>query len=133
LSVCEFVPSALEFIAGEIWSGDGSLMFTGASESAPCTDCRLWEVWKLPLYNSSFRLRRPQRPIRSMLEEHSSPGIEKVAVSKIVVSGAGGKAGRLIRPPRRLRQVNVTSGNSSKVWTRRVIAARIRFDTRVRT
>jgi len=22
--VCEFVPSALEFIAGEIWSGDGS-------------------------------------------------------------------------------------------------------------
>src|SRR5258707_1958608 len=32
LSVGEIVPSALEFIAGEIWSGGGSLMFTGASE-----------------------------------------------------------------------------------------------------
>lgn len=31
LSVCELVPSGLEFVSGEIWSGDGSLHFTGES------------------------------------------------------------------------------------------------------
>jgi hypothetical protein len=30
-SVCKLVPSALEFVSGEIWSGDGSLSYTGAS------------------------------------------------------------------------------------------------------
>lgn len=60
LAVCELVPSALEFFAGEIWSGDGTLMFTGASEFSA--------VHRLPIvgavkatafYNSSFRLHRP--------------------------------------------------------------------------
>ena len=49
LSVYEFVPSALEFIAGEIWSGEGSLLLQVLQGSVPCTSCRLLEVWKPPL------------------------------------------------------------------------------------
>ena len=60
LSVCEFVPSALEFIAGEIWSGEGSLIFTGASEfSAVHRLPIVGSVEATAFYNSSFRLRRP--------------------------------------------------------------------------
>src|SRR5216684_3151874 len=60
LAVCEFVPSELEFFSGEICSGDGTLMFTGASQ--------LPTVHRLPIvgdvkatafYNSAFRLHRP--------------------------------------------------------------------------
>src|SRR5258707_5308371 len=32
LSVCEFVPSALEFIGGGVWSGGGSLFFSRGFE-----------------------------------------------------------------------------------------------------
>jgi acetoacetate decarboxylase len=60
LAVCELVPSALEFSAGEIWSGDGSLMFTGASafsavHQLPITGA----IEAIAFYNSAFRLRRP--------------------------------------------------------------------------
>ncbi len=60
LAVCELVPSALEFSAGEIWSGDGSLTFTGASafsavHQLPITGA----VEAIAFYNSAFRLRRP--------------------------------------------------------------------------
>ncbi len=62
LSVCEFVPSALEFIAGEIWSGDGSLMFTGASEFSALHRLPIvGGVEATAFYNSSFRLRRPTK------------------------------------------------------------------------
>lgn len=62
LSICEFVPAALEFVSGEIWSGDGSLSFTGASAFSA--------VHKLPIiggieafayYNAAFHLRRPTK------------------------------------------------------------------------
>jgi acetoacetate decarboxylase len=60
LSVCEFVPSALEFIAGEIWSGEGSLSFTGGSEfSAVHRLPIVGRVEATAFYNASFRLRRP--------------------------------------------------------------------------
>src|SRR5258707_4417857 len=60
LSVCEFVPSALEFIGGEIWSGEGSLLFTGASEFSALHQLPiLGSVEATAFYNSSFRLRRP--------------------------------------------------------------------------
>jgi acetoacetate decarboxylase len=60
LAVCELVPSALEFSAGEIWSGDGALTFTGASAFSavhplPITGA----VEAIAFYNSAFRLRRP--------------------------------------------------------------------------
>src|SRR5258707_6402566 len=42
LSVCEFVPSAREVIAGEIWSGDGSVMVTAASEFMPLQPCPIF-------------------------------------------------------------------------------------------
>ena len=60
LSVCEFVPSALEFIGGEIWSGEGSLLFTGASEFSALHRLPIvGNVEATTFYNSSFRLRRP--------------------------------------------------------------------------
>jgi acetoacetate decarboxylase len=60
LAVCELVPSALEFHAGEIWSGDGTLMFTGASAFSPVHELPiLGAVEATAFYNSSFRLRRP--------------------------------------------------------------------------
>ena len=33
--VCELVPWAIESIAGGVWSGHGSLLFTAASELSP--------------------------------------------------------------------------------------------------
>jgi acetoacetate decarboxylase len=60
LAVCEFVPSELEFFSGEIWSGDGTLMFTGASEfSAVHRLPIVGDVKATAFYNSSFRLHRP--------------------------------------------------------------------------
>ncbi len=60
LAVCELVPSALEFFSGEIWFGDGTLMFTGASEfSAVHRLPIIGEVKATAFYNSAFRLRRP--------------------------------------------------------------------------
>ena len=60
LAVCEFVPSELEFFSGEIWSGDGTLMFTGASEfSAVHRLPIVGDVKATAFYNSAFRLHRP--------------------------------------------------------------------------
>ena len=60
LAVCELVPSALEFHAGEVWSGDGSLVFTGASAFSPVHELPvLGAVEATAFYNSAFRLRRP--------------------------------------------------------------------------
>ncbi len=60
LAVCELVPSALEFFAGEIWSGDGTLMFTGASAFTALHELPIvGAVEATAFYNSSFRLRRP--------------------------------------------------------------------------
>lgn len=60
LAVCEFVPSALEFFAGEIWSGDGSLTFTGASTFSAVHELPIvGAVEAVAFYNSAFRLRRP--------------------------------------------------------------------------
>ena len=60
LAICEFVPSALEFYAGEIWSGDGSLMFTGGSAFSPVHELPIaGSVEATAFYNSAFRLRRP--------------------------------------------------------------------------
>lgn len=60
LAVCEFVRSALEFYAGEIWSGDGSLMFTGASAFSAVHQLPIaGAVEATAFYNSAFRLRRP--------------------------------------------------------------------------
>jgi acetoacetate decarboxylase len=54
------VPSALEFYAGEIWSGDGSLMFTGASTFSALHELPIvGTVTAVAFYDSSFRLRRP--------------------------------------------------------------------------
>ncbi|RQR22988.1 acetoacetate decarboxylase family protein [Burkholderia sp. Bp9142] len=60
LTVCELVPSALEFTAGEIWSGDGSLIFTGASTFSALHELPIvGGVEATAFYNSTFRLRRP--------------------------------------------------------------------------
>ncbi len=60
MAVCELVPSALEFYAGEVWSGDGTLMFTGASAFSPVHELPiLGAVEATAFYNSAFRLRRP--------------------------------------------------------------------------
>jgi hypothetical protein len=60
LAVCELVPSALEFFAGEIWSGDGTLMFTGASALSGVHHLPIvGAVEAAAFYNSAFRLRRP--------------------------------------------------------------------------
>ncbi len=60
MAVCELVPSGLEFYSGEIWSGDGTLMFTGASEfSAVHRLPIVGDVEAIAFYNSAFRLRRP--------------------------------------------------------------------------
>ncbi len=58
--VCELVPSALEFFAGEIWSGDGSLAFTGASMFSAVHELPIvGTVEAVAYYNAAFRLRRP--------------------------------------------------------------------------
>ncbi len=60
LAVCEFVPSALEFFAGEIWSGDGSLTFTGAYAFSAVHELPIVGAVKaVAFYSSAFRLRRP--------------------------------------------------------------------------
>ena len=60
LTVCELLPSALEFFAGEIWSGDGSLMFTGASAFSALHELPIvGAVEATAYYNAAFRLRRP--------------------------------------------------------------------------
>jgi acetoacetate decarboxylase len=60
LAVCELVPSAFEFYAGEMWSGDGSLMFTGASAFSPVHELPIvGRVEATAFYNSAFRLLRP--------------------------------------------------------------------------
>lgn len=60
LSVCELVPSGLEFVSGEIWSGDGSLSFTGASAFSAVHELPIvGDVDALAFYNASFHLRRP--------------------------------------------------------------------------
>jgi acetoacetate decarboxylase len=60
LAVCELVPSALEFFSGEIWSGDGSLMFTGASTFSALHELPIvGTVEAIAFYNSAFHLRRP--------------------------------------------------------------------------
>ena len=60
LSVCEFVPSGLEFVSGEIWSGDGSLTFTGASSFSAVHELPIvGNVETVAFYNSAFKLHRP--------------------------------------------------------------------------
>jgi acetoacetate decarboxylase len=60
LSVCELVPSALEFVSGEIWSGDGSLTFTGASAFSAVHELPIvGDVEAVAFYNSAFKLHRP--------------------------------------------------------------------------
>jgi acetoacetate decarboxylase len=60
LSVCELVPSGLEFISGEIWSGSGSLAFTGASMFSAVHELPIVsDVEAMAFYNSSFKLHRP--------------------------------------------------------------------------
>jgi len=60
VAVCELVPSALEFFAGEIWSGDGTLMFTGASAFSALHQLPIvGAVEAIAFYNSAFRLHRP--------------------------------------------------------------------------
>jgi len=60
LTVCELVPSTLEFYAGEIWSGDGSLIFTGASAFSAVHGLPIvGAVEATAFYNAAFRLRRP--------------------------------------------------------------------------
>ena len=60
LTVCELVPSTLEFYAGEIWSGDGSLTFTGASAFSALHELPpVGAVEATAFYNAAFRLRRP--------------------------------------------------------------------------
>jgi acetoacetate decarboxylase len=60
LAVCELVPSTLEFVSGEIWSGDGSLSFTGASAfSAVHKLPIIGDVEAFAFYNSAFKLNRP--------------------------------------------------------------------------
>lgn len=60
LPVCELVPSGLEFFTGEIWSGDGSLLFTGASAFSALHELPIvGTVAATAFYNAAFRLRRP--------------------------------------------------------------------------
>jgi acetoacetate decarboxylase len=60
LAICELVPSAFEFQAGEMWSGEGSLMFTGASAFSPVHELPIvGRVEATAFYNSAFRLLRP--------------------------------------------------------------------------
>jgi acetoacetate decarboxylase len=60
LSICELVPSAIEYSSGEIWSGDGSLVLTGASELSPVHRLPIvGGVQATALRNASFRLVRP--------------------------------------------------------------------------
>jgi acetoacetate decarboxylase len=60
LSVCELVASKLEFVSGEIWSGDGSLAFTGASTLSAVHELPIvGDVEAVAFYNSAFNLRRP--------------------------------------------------------------------------
>jgi acetoacetate decarboxylase len=60
LAICELVPSAIEYSAGEIWSGDGSLSFTGASELSPVHRLPVvGDVEATALRNASFRVVRP--------------------------------------------------------------------------
>jgi len=60
LAVCELVPSVLEFYSGEIWSGDGSLTFTGASSFSALHELPIvGAVEAIAFHNSAFRLRRP--------------------------------------------------------------------------
>jgi len=60
LTACELLPSALEFFSGEIWSGDGSLMFTGASALSALHELPIvGAVEATAYYNAAFRLRRP--------------------------------------------------------------------------
>ncbi len=60
LAVCELLPSALEFFAGEIWSGDGSLTFTGTSAFSALHELPIvGAVEAVAYYNAAFRLRRP--------------------------------------------------------------------------
>lgn len=60
LSVCELVPSGLEFISGEVWSGSGSLAFTGASAFSAVHELPIvGDVEAIAFYNSSFKLHRP--------------------------------------------------------------------------
>jgi acetoacetate decarboxylase len=61
LSICELVPSGLEFVAGEVWSGDGSLSFTGASAFSPLHELPIvGDVEAFAFYNSAFNLKRPK-------------------------------------------------------------------------
>jgi len=60
LSVCELVPSGLAFVSGEIWSGAGSLMFTGASAFSAVHELPIvGDVEAVAFYNSAFNLERP--------------------------------------------------------------------------
>jgi hypothetical protein len=55
--VCELVPSAIESIAGEVWSGHGSLLLTGASELSPVHRLPIvGEVNATALRNATFVL-----------------------------------------------------------------------------
>ncbi|HYO80291.1 MAG TPA: acetoacetate decarboxylase family protein [Bryobacteraceae bacterium] len=59
LVVCVLVPSALEFYAGAIWSGTGTLKFTGASALSPVHELPVvGAVEATAFYTAAFRLRR---------------------------------------------------------------------------
>jgi acetoacetate decarboxylase len=60
LSVCEPVPSGLEFVSGEIWSGDGTLKCSGASAFSAVHELPIVsDVEAVAFYNSAFKLHRP--------------------------------------------------------------------------
>jgi acetoacetate decarboxylase len=58
--VSELVPSAMKYTAGELWSGDGSLAFTAASELSPVHRLPIvGEVEARAILNAKARLVRP--------------------------------------------------------------------------
>jgi acetoacetate decarboxylase len=67
-AICELVPSSMEGIRGEVWSGDGTLIFTGASELSP--------VHRLPIRSeiSAIAMRNPDFILHRATTTYPPPG-----------------------------------------------------------
>ena len=52
-------PSGLAFVPGEIWSGDGSLMFTGTATFSAVHELPI-ALTAVAFYSSAFNLQRPK-------------------------------------------------------------------------
>src|SRR5258708_248999 len=111
LTVCELVPSTLEFYAGEIWSGDGSLIFTGASAFSAVHGLPIvGAVEATAFYNAAFRLRRPTETyphrLTHFMASCAEPSIKRkendiqssssLSSRSVAITGAGGGLGREI-------------------------------------